>query len=211
MLCRLVDVDFSFLFTYMRDDVVGGEADEGDDFVFKCLIGADLEEIFHTENDIFSAPKVPGAEFGLLREGRDSAFLIDDGEHIAHGFGEDVEQLCIARIFINEHRAAHHLSPILAAPTVVDTVDGSAELIDKTAPHLAVGELICGQKRYRALGQTRVVLFYVKILHHFCLQNFFIPFHDTHVFLHCLISKGTQKQEFLITLCHLEYCVHQNR
>ena len=62
----LVDVNFSFLFTYMRDDVVGGKADEGDNFSFESLIGADFKKIFKTENDVFAAPKIPGAEFGFF-------------------------------------------------------------------------------------------------------------------------------------------------
>ena len=122
-------------------DIIGVRFFRFENVGFKCLVAADAIEVFEPDENVFSAPHIPAAEFVRDRIRRNSSELVARGQNVLDRFGKHVVQLLVARDFVNRRAAAHLLAEIFAAPPSV-VVRVRSENFRVTLPFLAVFKLI---------------------------------------------------------------------
>ena len=140
------------------DDVVGHAAQELHDLLLQRLVLTDVVIVFHAEEYVLPAPKVPCVEFGVTGERGNAAVLLRRREHIAHRFGQHVIEGLVVRVFVDERRAAHHLAPVFASPAAVVAVDLVAELLYEALPEGSVTELLLLEEACGPVGASAVRL-----------------------------------------------------
>ena len=114
----------------------------------QVIFGADLIEIFQTEQNIFAAPHIPPAEFQFLRVGGNSAARLRVSDELQDALAQNFIEFFIAVVGINPCCAAHHFSPVFPGPAML-RIRLCAIEIGKFMPQLTPHQLIPHDKRQR--------------------------------------------------------------
>ena len=110
-------------------------AKNGEYFIRKAVVLADLKEIFKPEHNVFSAPHIPSAEFFFSAVGRDSAEAVTGVHHITYRSFQNGVKSLVLRIGIGKASTAHHFSPVFNAPSEIAVVYVAyAELRNEQCP-----------------------------------------------------------------------------
>ena len=126
----------------MLDNIVRVALQGGNNFSLKSFALTYVGKVCHTEYDVLTRPHIPEVKFGINRIGGKSAELILCREHILYRPDKHRVELLVLGCSVGEACAAHHLAPILTAPSAVFSVLAPSELIDQKRPGIRVKKLI---------------------------------------------------------------------